>query len=109
MTDDRSTSNAAATLIGAMFGAVLGVGIGVLIAPENGKTIRMRMAYHIDRLAQKVSEIGKRVHEIQEESEARQTASALVHGAQLQAEQIMRDANTLLNEIKRSKAAPGTT
>jgi gas vesicle protein len=102
MAGDRDTGKGAAAFLGAIIGAAVGVGIGLLIAPEKGKTIRLRMAYHIDRLSQKVNEIGARMHEIQEESEARQTASDLVHGAQRQAEQIMRDANDLLNEIKRS-------
>jgi gas vesicle protein len=43
-TQPRSTSNAGAVLVGFALGAVVGAGLGILLAPDSGKKTRERIA-----------------------------------------------------------------
>jgi gas vesicle protein len=43
-TEPRSSSNAGSTLIGFAIGAVVGAGLAFLLAPEDGKRTRARLA-----------------------------------------------------------------
>jgi F0F1-type ATP synthase membrane subunit b/b' len=61
------------------------------------------MAFHLDRLANRVADLGARVSSMHEHSEARRSASELVEGAQREADQILQDANDLISEIKRAQ------
>jgi gas vesicle protein len=90
-------------VLGALVGTIVGIGVGLLIAPERGDDFRRRVAYNLDRLANYAAELGDRMIGMQSSSEARRSASELVEGAQQQADQIMRDANDLITEIKRAQ------
>lgn len=105
MSESNEAGGVSGAIFGVLFGALVGVGIGLLIAPERGVEIRRRMAYHLENLAEYVADLGQRVHRIHEQSEARNSAEEVVAGAQRQAEQIMRDANDLINEIRRTRDA----
>ena len=105
MSESSQTGGVSGAVVGVVFGTLLGVGIGLLIAPERGVEIRRRAAYHLENLAERLADLGVRVSRIQEESEARHSAAEVVAGAQRQADQIMRDANDLINEIRRTNRA----
>lgn len=105
MSESHEASGVSGAIFGALFGTLLGVGIGLLIAPERGVEIRRRVAYHLENLAEYLADLGVRVNRFQEESEARDSAAEVVAGAQRQADQIMQDANDLINEIRRTRDA----
>ena len=105
MNEAKEASGHSGAVIGAVFGTLVGIGIGLIIAPERGVEFRRRAAYHIENLAKYLADVGDRVHRIHVETEARQSAEELVKGAQRQADQIMRDADELINEIRRAKNA----
>lgn len=105
MSESHEASGVSGAIFGTLFGALVGIGIGLLIAPERGVEIRRRAAYHLENLAQYLADLGDRVNRIQEESEARHSAAEVVAGAQRQADQIMQDANELINEIRRTRDA----
>lgn len=44
LTQPRSTSNTGAVLMGFALGAVVGAGLGILLAPDSGKKTRERLA-----------------------------------------------------------------
>lgn len=105
MSESNEASGVPGAVFGALCGALVGIGIGLLIAPERGVEIRRRAAFHLENLAEYLADLGIRVNRIQEDSEARHSAAEVVAGAQRQADQIMRDANDLINEIRRTRRA----
>jgi len=105
MSESTEASGLSGAVFGALFGALLGIGIGLLIAPERGVEIRRRAAFHLENLAEYLAHLGARVNRMQDESEARHSAAEVVDSAQRQADQIMRDANDLINEIRRTRDA----
>jgi gas vesicle protein len=105
MSESNEAGGVSGAVFGVFFGTLIGIGVGLLIAPEKGVEIRRRAAYHLENLAEYLADLGMRVNRIQEESEARHSAAEVVAGAQRQADQIMRDANDLINEIRRTRDA----
>lgn len=97
---DRHHS-AKGALLGLLVGGVIGLGLGLLAAPEEGQRLRRRLAYRLDRLSDRVRTL---VHELGppgDESEARRSGAALVADVQKQADQIMHDVDALIDEMKR--------
>lgn len=90
-------------ILGGILGTIVGIGVGLLIAPERGDDFRRRVAYNLDRLANYAAQLGDRMRGLQTSSEARRSASELVEGAQRQADQIMRDADDLISQIKQAR------
>lgn len=105
MGETNESAGFSGALLGALVGTVVGIGVGLIIAPERGDELRRRVAYNLDRLASQTAELGERMRGIQSSSAARDSASELVEGARAQADQIMRDANDLISEIKRAQGA----
>jgi len=105
MSESKEGGGFSGAVFGAIVGTVVGIGVGLLIAPERGDEFRRRAAYNLDRLAKYMADLGARVKSMHEETEAERRASGLVEGAQRQADQIMDDANSLINEIKRAQRA----
>lgn len=94
-----------AALIGTLTGGALGLAVGLLIAPERGERARRRLAYQLDRMASQMSGYLDQWGEAEEFSEARRSGAEVVDEAKAQAEQILNDANTLLEEVKRHQEA----
>lgn len=103
MSESSEGGGFSGAVLGALVGTVVGIGVGLLIAPERGDELRRRVAYNLDRLASYVADLGALMSGMQERSEAERSRSELVEGAQRQADQIMRDANNLISEIKRAQ------
>lgn len=98
----RSGSGKAA-FVGLMVGMLAGVGVGLLIAPEEGQRIRRRLAFQLDRLAARLNAV--LVAPAETETEARRSGRSLVRGAQEQAHEIMHDVDALINEVKRGSSS----
>ena len=105
MSESTEANGVSGAVFSVLFGALLGVGIGLLIAPKRNVEIRRRAAFHLENLAEYLAHLGARVTRLQDESDARHSAAEVVAGAQRQADQIMRDANDLINEIRRTRDA----
>ena len=103
MSESKEGGGFSGAVFGALVGTIVGIGVGLLIAPERGDEFRRRVAFKLDHLANYMADLGARMSRVQESSEARRSASELVKGAQRQADQIMRDANDLISEIKRAQ------
>ena len=82
-----------------MLGSVIGVAVGLLIAPEEGRKVRRRLAYQLDRGYKKLNELLELPTDV--EQEARKTGRSLVKGAEEQASEILHDVDALINEVKR--------
>lgn len=94
-----------AALIGTITGGAVGLAVGLLVAPERGERARRRLAYQLDRMASQMSGYLDRWGEAEEFSEARRSGAEVVDEAKAQAEQILNDANSLLDEVKRHQEA----
>ena len=87
---------------GILIGGVVGFSLGLLIAPEEGKKIRRRVAFHLDNMA---SQIGSFVDQSMSPlpgSKARQTGDALVADVKAKAQRISDDIDALLGDARRS-------
>ena len=94
-------------MVGALTGGAIGVAVGILLAPERGERSRRRVAYQLDHMAGRVSDFLDRWGQGEEYSEARESGAEVVDEAKARAEQILKDANTLLEEVKRHKDVAG--
>ena len=103
MSDSKEGGGFSGAVLGAVVGTIVGIGVGLLIAPERGDEFRRRVAFNLDQLSSYMADLGARMSTVQQSSEARRSGSELVEGAQRQADQIMRDANALITEIKRAQ------
>lgn len=102
MSESREAGGLSGAVLGALIGAAVGVGIGLLIAPERGEEFRRRVAYNLDLLATHLADLGAKVKSLHEDSEAGRSATQLLGGAERQAQRLMKDADDLLDEIKRA-------
>lgn len=92
---------------GMIIGGAAGFALGVLLAPEEGKKIRRRVAYQLEHLADQVGSFVDQVANPERTSEARRTGDALVADAQEKAQRIRDDIDALLTEVRRGGVAPG--
>lgn len=90
---------------GAIVGGAAGFALGLLVAPEEGRTVRRRLAYQLENLAGLVGSYVDQVVRSQEESAARRTGDALVADAQEKASRIRREIDDLLAEIRQQNEA----
>ena len=103
MSESKEGGGFSGAVFGALLGTIVGIGVGLLIAPERGDEVRRRVAYQLDQVSNYMADLGARMSSSKQSSEARRSASELVEGAQREADQIMRDANDLITEIKRAQ------
>lgn len=85
---------------GVVLGGTVGFALGMLVAPEDGKKIRRRLAYQLEHLSQQVGGYVDQLTNPAEESEARQRADALVADARQRADQIRQDIDAVIGELK---------
>lgn len=83
-----------------LIGGAVGVALGLLIAPEEGKKMRRRMAYQLEHLADQVGTFVDQIANPELASEARRTGDMLVADAREKAQQIRDDIDALLGEVR---------
>jgi gas vesicle protein len=103
MSDNGLGRSARAWLWGILVGGAAGFGLGLIIAPEEGRKVRRRLAYQLDRLGNRVSEMLDEVLNPDEEGEARRDGDALVADAEAKADQIRSDIDNLIGEMRQHR------
>ncbi len=89
-----------ASMLGGLVGGLAGFGLGLIVAPNEGRTARRRLAYLLDRWSRQVAALVDQLGSDEVQSVARETGAALIADAREQAERILRDANSLISEVQ---------
>ena len=99
-----SSRTARATGAGFLVGGALGFGLGLLLAPGEGRELRRRIAYLLDRWAADLSGVVDRLDvDADESSYARARADALVADARQQAQVLLSEADALLTSARQNR------
>jgi len=91
------------SLWGFVAGGAAGFALGILLAPDEGRQVRQRVAYLLDRWSGQVARMVEGFVSESAPSAARQTADAVVADARQQAEQLLGEAEALMNEVRRRR------
>ncbi len=97
---------ARATVLGALAGTAAGFAFGLLLAPDEGRQLRRRVAYLLDRWADDLSGVVRRLDDDDSPatSIARSKADALVADARIQAQALLSEADALIDEARQRRA-----
>lgn len=90
---------------GILLGGAVGFVLGLLTAPEEGRRIRRRVAYHLDRVGAKVASVVDDALHPEASDEARRDGQALVADAEQQAQRIREDIDALIGEMRQTRQA----
>jgi gas vesicle protein len=93
----------AASVWGTITGGMVGFGLGLLLAPDEGQQLRRRLAYLLDRWSDQVSALVDNLRDGNAASHARETGDALVADARQRAEQLLQEADALMEEVRRER------
>ena len=85
---------------GFLVGGAAGVTVGLLLAPDEGRQLRRRAAYLLDRWAGDLSAVLDRLDASAVPSDARAQADALVADARQQAESLLSEAEALIDQAR---------
>lgn len=90
---------------GVLLGGAAGFALGMLLAPEEGRKLRRRLAYQLENLAGQVGEAVDQLLHPETAGEARREGDALVANARARARQIREDIDELLGEMRQQRPA----
>jgi len=96
-----------ASVFGFLVGGAAGVTLGLLLAPDEGRQLRRRAAYLLDRWAGDLSTLVDRLDGAGVSSDARARADALVADARQQAEDLLSEADALISQARSGRARDG--
>lgn len=96
---------ARASIWGFLVGGAVGVSLGLLLAPNEGQQLRRRAAYLLDRWANDLSGLVDRLDKAGVPSDARLRADALVADARAQAENLLTEADALINQAREGRSS----
>ena len=92
---------------GLVVGGAAGFLVGLLLAPDEGREVRRRVAYLMDRWTDALGDLVERLGGEGAASEARHDAAAVVSDAREQAAQLLHEADALISEVRQRRAGPG--
>ena len=101
----QSSRAARATIWGFLVGGAVGVSFGLLLAPDEGRQLRRRAAYLLDRWANDLSRLVDRLDGADVPSDARSRADALVADARQQAESLLSEADALILKAREGRSS----
>lgn len=87
-----------------LVGGASGFALGVLLAPEEGRQVRRRMAYLLEHWAEELAGVLDHFDGNSESSEARSRGNTLVENAREQAAQLLNEADALIKEARKRRA-----
>jgi gas vesicle protein len=93
---------------GILLGGAFGFAVGLLLAPEEGKKIRRRLAFHLEQLSRQVGTFIEQVAADDQSSEARREGHELVEDAKQRAQKIRADIDALLGEVQKGRSSQST-
>jgi len=105
MSDPSIGRTVRAAVWGVLLGGLAGFALGLLTAPEEGRRIRRRLAFQLDRLGSKVADLVDDALNPESEGEARREGDALVADAEAEAQRIRQDIDALIGEMRQHKKA----
>jgi gas vesicle protein len=106
----RSHSAARLFVEGLAVGGAAGVLIGLMLAPDEGREVRRRVAFLLDRWTGQLGGLVDRLGGEQAQNAARDDANAVVADAREQAARLLDEADALISEVRQRRGtAPGTT
>lgn len=85
-------------------GATVGLLVGVLFAPDKGSNTRGRVSYNLFRFKASLEDLLKELQsEELPESAAKSEGERVISDAKLKAEELLRDVETLIGQIKKEE------
>lgn len=90
---------------GVLLGSAAGFALGLLLAPEEGRKIRRRLAFQLEHLSRRVGTLVDQVVSDDDSSDARREGDELVEDAKQQAQKIRDDIDALLGEVQRGRSS----
>ena len=92
---------------GFLVGGAAGLTVGMLLAPDEGRQLRRRAAYLLDRWAGDLAALVDRLDASGVPSDAKARADALVADARQQAEDLLSEADALISQARSGRSADG--
>ena len=93
---------------GFLVGGTAGLAVGMLLAPDEGRQLRRRAAYLLDRWASDLAAVVDRLDSAGVPSDAKARADALVADARQQAEDLLSEADALISQARSGRSADGS-
>ena len=93
-----------ASVWGFLVGGAAGLSVGLLLAPDEGRQLRRRAAYLLDRWAGDLAALVDRLDGAGVPSDARARADALVADARQQAEDLLSEADALISQARSGRS-----
>ncbi len=101
---DSWSNSARSGIWGLLLGSAVGFLMGILVAPQEGKRVRRKVAYQLDHLGDKVAGlVESALADSDEGSPARKAANDLVKDAKEKADVIRNDIDALLGEMRQQR------
>ncbi len=89
---------------GALLGGLAGFAAGLLVAPEEGRKVRRRLIYQLERAAEHIGVLIEQVAQPPRGGAARSNANALVENAHEEAARIRAEIDALIGEVRQGRA-----
>lgn len=93
---------------GILLGGATGLAAGLLFAPEEGSRLRRRVTYQLENLGKQITDLADQLLSPEADSEARRSGNAVVAEAQERADNIQRDIDALLGDMREEGPAAPT-
>ncbi len=91
--------------LGALVGGAAGFAAGLLVAPEEGRKVRRRLVYQLERAAEQIGVLIEQVvQQPAASSSARATGHLVVESAREEADRIRQEIDALIGEVRKGRA-----